>query len=146
MLGQLRAAFQRRGRERVDVLRFVRVAGLLCSEFTVVQKISGAVIERSAIFQGAGAGGERKRLRSAEHVVARNFENPARTGAEGGAVGILRSAGDTLDFESETVTNGVAVSLLNIDHNSFLGIGPVGILRRHLDAVKNAQVVQLALR
>ena len=146
LLDELHGTFKARGGKRVDVLRLIREPGELQAQAFFGEQIVRGIGERGAILQRAGARAEGKRLRSAEHVRPRDFENSARAGADGGAVGVGASSGEGLHLESKAVTDGVAPALLGIDHHHFQRVGAIRILRSDLHAIEHAQIVETPLR
>src|ERR1700691_1608179 len=94
-------------------------------------KVVGGVTNERSIFEGAYASSEGESLRQTEHIRPRSFEDQARAAGNDGSVGITTgciftrgaaTSANLLDFESCSVSDGIALAFLEIHHDSFLWI------------------------
>src|SRR5579863_403001 len=57
----------------------------------------------------------------------------------------LRAGCSRLEFQSDSVSEGVALRLLHLNQDIFLRVGAVGILHRGIHLAENAQIVEPGL-
>src|SRR5205085_6035768 len=118
--------------------------------------------EHGALFQTAIVRFEGDGVVASVEVDAAYIERDARTypnrvagrglsfaGPDGRTVGRARTAGDSqagLGFETEPIIKGVALGLVELHQEVFVGGAAAGVLHRHIDFVKQAEVIETALR
>src|SRR6202011_897844 len=88
------------------------------------------ITQDRAVLQSAGAYFERQRLRTAEHVGARNLEYAPGARADRRSAGIVAASRKPLDFKAAAVADGVTFTFFRVDYHGFLRIGAVRILWR----------------
>ena len=60
---------------------------------------------------------------------------------------IAADAGLTgLEFQTQTVVEGIALGLLNVDQNIFIRLVAIGVLHSRVHLVEESQVIEVALR